>query len=342
MAPLGDGRVAFTGGSFMGAKQPLSSVSIYDSKAGGKWSSLPDMLLPRDAPGTCVITRDGVSKLYAFGGVIGFPPPGTGSLNTSATVESFKLDANATKWEFEPSLPVSLTSPSVIALADGSGCIIAGGFHSQIADAKLTTWDARSASAAGGQVNQVTAPSSFAYSNKVWHFDGHNYTSLPSMPCAQRSAGSPLAECGLSNMGVALANNGVYLVGGGSMEPSYFNVSYLRLSPTVGAAWLEVAPLNDARSYIMMGTVIDPKSGEEKVVAAGGMSLQPMFEPMSSVEVYSPSKNTWTYYGDGQLGALPSAIGFGSGARLNATHMLAAGGSGPPPTTGKEALIFSL
>ena len=34
----------------------------------------------------------------------------------------------------------------------------------------------------------------------------------------------------------------------------------------------------------MVAALTDPVSGEEKIVAAGGMSLIPMFDPMASVE----------------------------------------------------------
>ena len=81
--------------------------------------------------------------------------------------------------------------------------------------------------------------------------------------------------------------------------------------------------------------------GEELIVAAGGMSLIPMFDPMASVEVYSPLADKWTLYEQGTLGALPHPIGFGSGAAINSTHMLACGGYGPN-VTGVEVLVFSL
>ena len=80
---------------------------------------------------------------------------------------------------------------------------------------------------------------------------------------------------------------------------------------------------------------------EEVVVAAGGMSLIPMFEPMQSVEIYSPKDDKWTLFDVGAPAALPEPIGFGSGASINNTHMLAAGGMGPGDS-GTQAYIFAL
>lgn len=90
----------------------------------------------------------------------------------------------------------------------------------------------------------------------------------------------------------------------------------------------------------MVAAIVDT-DGREMVVAAGGVSLVPMFEPMSSVEVYDKDTNTWTLLDTPSNGALPTPVGFGSGAALNATHMLAGGGMGPG-TTGTEEYTFSL
>ena len=76
------------------------------------------------------------------------------------------------------------------------------------------------------------------------------------------------------------------------------------------------------------------------IVVAGGMSLEPMFQPMGSVEVYA--NETWTLFSDGLPGALPGvAVGFGSGAALNATHMVCGGGAGQG-VDGTEAFLFKL
>ena len=78
----------------------------------------------------------------------------------------------------------------------------------------------------------------------------------------------------------------------------------------------------------------------DAIVVAGGMSLEPMFQPMGSVEVHA--NETWTLFSDGLPGALPSiAVGLGSGAALNATHMLCGGGAGQG-VDGTEAFLFSL
>lgn len=66
------------------------------------------------------------------------------------------------------------------------------------------------------------------------------------------------------------------------------------------------------------------------------MSLEPFFEPMASVEVYSPLEDAWT-----AAAALPGPIGFLSGAAVNDTHVLVAGGTGQG-STGVESFFFSL
>ena len=55
-----------------------------------------------------------------------------------------------------------------------------------------------------------------------------------------------------------------------------------------------------------------------------------------SVEVYSPRLDRWT-----TAAPLPGSIGFLSGAALNATHVLAAGGAGTG-STGVESFVFHL
>lgn len=111
-------------------------------------------------------------------------------------------------------------------------------------------------------------------------------------------------------------------------------------SPPISAGWKVLAPLNEARCWPMVAAIVGT-DGREMVVAAGGVSLVPMFEPMSSVEVYDKDTNTWTLLDTPSNGALPTPVGFGSGAALNATHMLAGGGMGPG-TTGTEEYTFSL
>ena len=110
---------------------------------------------------------------------------------------------------------------------------------------------------------------------------------------------------------------------------------------TFAKQWKAAAPLNYARSYSMVAVLTPRGTEDEVVVAAGGMSLIPMFDPMASVEVYSPKDDKWTLFDDGQPGALPNPTGFGSGARINATHMLAAGGVGSG-NLGTQARVFSL
>ena len=74
-----------------------------------------------------------------------------------------------------------------------------------------------------------------------------------------------------------------------------------------------MAPLNYARSWAMVATI------GEAIVVAGGMSLEPMFQPMGSVEIYA--NETWTLFSDGLPGALPgvavgSGVGLGVGLRV--------------------------
>ena len=322
MASFGDGRVAYLGGSSVNALShsyvpghqkaasvgggPFKSGFLFDSRTKA-WTSLPDMTQPRDMPGTCVITgATGSKTLYAFGGAIAFPTPPNTTMTITDTVEMLAFGSDgqpANAWKPAKSLPSARTSPSVTSLADGSGCIIAAGFS-------------------------VGGPYGFQYLSDAYLFDGSAYKQLPDL------------AYGRSNMGIAAAGDGVYVIGGGAHDPSYYNVSYLQLTPTVGA-WREVMPLNYARSFAMVATLSDPKGGGDKIVAAGGMSLIPFFDPMGSVEVYSPKEDKWTLVDDGEPGSLPSAIGFGSGAALNATHMLVAGGVGQG-TSGTEALIFHL
>jgi hypothetical protein len=316
MASLGDGRIAYVGGSFMSDKghgdrsgspnrenaksKPFSSAVLYDSSKDA-WTALPEMTHPRDAPGLCVIGK----RLYAFGGAIRFSSPPSMVTTYTNTAEYLDIDS-ATAWRAAPSLPFNVTSPSVTALADGSSCVLAGGF----------TGD----------------PSDFQYRHDALHFDGKKYTPLPKMPF------------GRSNMGIAATRAGVYVVGGGATNPSYYNASFLAHDPASGSfapAWKALQPLNYARSYIMMGVVEPAGSGKELIVAAGGMSLIPMFDPMASVEVYDPVADKWALYDDGMPGSLPTPQGFGSGARINATHMLGAGGVGAG-LDGTQAYVYTL
>jgi hypothetical protein len=319
MASLQDERIAYVGGTYMGSAagravydparksalggQPFSSGAVYDP-AKNSWAVIPDMLTPRDAPGTCVMSSPGGSmNLYAFGGTVAYPTSNTTVANITSSVESIVIGPSGQTWSFQPSLPSARTSPSVTRLGDSSGCVVAGGFSSN------TT--------------------GFEYLTDAYLFDGTLYSRLPDLPY------------GRSNAAIVAANNGVYHIGGGSLDPSYYNVSYLQLSPTVGKAWEPMAPLHKARSWASVAALLDPKSGRERIVVAGGMSLNPMFDPMASVEIYNPKKNEWTLFDDGEPGALPVPIGFGSGARINSTHMLVGGGVGQG-TTGSEAYIFQL
>lgn len=347
MASLHDGRVAYIGGSQIGRPQPLDTAVLFDG-ATETWSALPKMTKTRDSPGVCAISKGGVSKLYVFGGAVKYPPPGQSSFKVSASVESLTFDpAPATEWVAETPLPSSRTSPAVTALADGSGCIIAGGFSPASSASMIAApWSPRSMNSRKGEGGAAArrgtiGDENFMYLHDAWLFDGLNYTRLPDMPCKSSGPSAPCANCGLSNMGVAATKSGIFLVGGGALNPSYFNVSYLQTSPTLGAAWEEKALLTYARSYSMVSALRDPATGDERLVAAGGMSLTPFFDPMASVEIYAPERDSWSLIDDGEPGALPTAIGFGSAARLNTTHMLAGGGAGAG-TSGYEAYLFSL
>ena len=126
------------------------------------------------------------------------------------------------------------------------------------------------------------------YLDDAYLFDGKSYSALPRMPF------------GRSNMGIAATSAGVYVIGGGAMDPSYFNVSFLAMpGGTPASAWEAVAPLNYARSWAMVATIGDA------IVVAGGMSLEPMFQPMGSVEIYA--NGSWTLFSDGLPGALPGS-----------------------------------
>lgn len=305
LTSVGDNQAVYLGGSTRAAGNddpatPVASAALYSS-SGNRWSALPDMKYPRDSPGSCTIG----GTVYAFGGTVKFPTPGQqpAQATETATAEAIDVAAsgvNANAWRSAPSLPSPRTSPSATSLPNGTGCIIAAGFEA--------------------------TSGSYRYLNDAYLFDGKTYKPLPSLPYSR------------SNMGIVATGDGVYVIGGGETEPSYFNVSYLRLSPAVAGSWTPLAPLKEARSWAMIGAVTDPSDGKAKLVAAGGMSLNPMFEPMASVEVYSFAKNEWTLMPAGTAGALPTPVGFGSGIALNATHMLAAGGAGEGDT-GKEVRL---
>jgi hypothetical protein len=319
MASVGDGRVAYVGGAQMGGSvssmrnaqwrssppansAPLKSAAMFDA-ASNVWSALPDMSSPRDSPGSCVISSNGKKTLYVFGGTTAYPTPPHTQMNVTISAEMLVLDGSSS-WQSAPPLPSARTSPSVTSLKDGSGCIIACGFVDD------------------------PATGSFGYLQDSYLFDGASYKQLPDVPFKR------------SNMGIAATSDGVYVIGGGETDPSYYNVSYLQMSP-MADTWKPIAPLNYARSWTMVAALTDPVSGEEKIVAAGGMSLIPMFDPMASVEIYSTKLNSWKLMDDGSRGSLPTPIGFGSGAPINATHMIAAGGVGAG-TTGTETLIYAL
>ena len=203
------------------------------------------------------------------------------------------------------------TSPSAVSLPDGSGCVIAGGFSSE-------------------------SIGNFSYGKDAWFFDGSTYRRLADMPFRR------------SNMGLVATSSGVFAIGGSEVHPAYYNVSALEYkagdasgAPQFAAAWSHIKPLNRARAYPMVSSIVNRTTGEACLVAAGGMSLVPMFMPMASVEVYSPKVGRWTLHEQGSPGALPVPIGFGTGASLNATHMLVAGGVGAG-VTGTEAYVHSL
>lgn len=314
MANIGDGRTAYVGGTYFGSepsvaadrghslgKPPFASGVVFDS-AKGEWNAIPDMLEPRDSPGSCVLSTEGGSTALAvFGGTTSVSTSGV--MNITDSTEVIQIGPGPSAWQYGPKLPTSRTAPSVTTLGGGEQCVVAGGFH-------------------GDSV-------SFQYLTDAYLFDGVEYTKLPDMPY------------GRSNMAIAAANNGIYILGGSALNPAYANVSYLQLVPTVGKAWQPMAPLHKARSWAMTTVLLDPKSGEELIVAAGGMSLDPMFQPMASVEVYNTKSDTWTLLDDGEAGALPHPIGFGSGARINSTDMMAGGGVGNG-TTGLEAYTFGI
>lgn len=120
------------------------------------------------------------------------------------------------------------------------------------------------------------ADQGFEYLNETLLFDGVSYTRLSDMPFQR------------SNLGLVAAHGGVYAIGGSKINPSYYNVSFLDLSaaavlggPPISSGWKSVAPLNEARCWPMVAAVT-AKDGSEMVVAAGGVSLIPMFEPMGA------------------------------------------------------------
>jgi len=175
MAPLGDGRVAYLGGSYASAagNAPFSSAVAYDAKSDS-WASLPDMQLPRDAPGACTLG----GSLFAFGGAIAFPTPPSSQMTITNSVESLDLYSSSPTWAWAwaAPLPSNRTSPSVTALADGTKCVIAGGFSG--------------VPVAGG------APTP-GYLDDAYLFDGKSYSALPQLPF------------GRSNMGIAATSTGV-------------------------------------------------------------------------------------------------------------------------------------
>lgn len=323
MATLPKGRVAYVGGAWHGKAAgegshalaqasngfrhptngpsvPLSTCVIYDA-ASDSWSTLPDMSKPRESPGSCAIGE----TLYVFGGTIAFATPGSSTSTYTASVEALDLSSPAPRWVSAPPLPSKRTSPSVTALADGSGCIIAGGF-----DASSTA--------------------SFGYLKEALLFNGSHYTKLPDL------------RYGRSNMGIAAAHPGVYVIGGGATDPSYYNASILRrrVDGSFYDHWEELVPLHEARSWSMIAALRTPDD-DQVLVAAGGMSLIPFFDPMASVEVYDIIDGDWQLFDEGEPGSLSTPTGFGSGAAINSTHMLAGGGVGSG-TTGDEMYIISV
>ena len=86
MASLRDGRVAVVGGGGSHGSGPMRAVDLFDADAN-KWTALPDMLQPRDSPGSCVLDSagDGAAKtLYAFGGTTAYPTPPSSLMNVTA------------------------------------------------------------------------------------------------------------------------------------------------------------------------------------------------------------------------------------------------------------------
>ena len=267
IAWVGGTKLNYINGKPMGDR---ANVSVYDLSSNSWYEDWPSMPTARSAPATGVLH----SRLYVFGGSMQVNSTTHQGLSTITldVVESFPFSAkpshqtNQTKsvtssWSSETRLPQRIESPSAVSLEHG--IVIAGGFSSYI--------------------DNETHMLHFAYHNETWLFDGKGYHTLPKLPFSR------------SNMGLVAAHGGIYALGGGELDPSYNNCSFLanvtgkvivskhgKLQAESAAKWETCPDLLEARSWMATGVATNQTSGEDIVVVAGGMS--DTFSPMSGVD----------------------------------------------------------
>jgi hypothetical protein len=292
-AAVGDGAVAFAGGTFIdprtghfsGARNQVALVR----PAAGTWDLLPNMTA-REAPAAAAHG----GRLYVFGGVQQKPNASHSDPDPTiklALVESIAVAESAggggagagAAWQREKDMPYGpREGQSAVTLPSGKGIVLAGGFDSHT-DAK-------------GVFH-------FGYFNTSYHFDGVAYTRLPDMPFQR------------SNMALVAQLDGeddwVYAIGGGEDAPSYATCARLRVpsaEPERATAWVSCGPMVNPRSWMAAAVV------NNRIIIAGGMGGT--FSPTNEVDSLdiggggSVVAANWTYAGCD----LPVSVGFLAGA----------------------------
>ena len=247
---LPDGSSVVIGGTF----DKNDSVSGKMEKfvpSTGIWTELPPVPTPRDNH-AAVYWNGGI---YVIGG-LAHPHMSAAGQGSTALVEVFHL--NSQKWTNSTPLPNATEGIRGVALMDGSGILVAGGF-----------------------IEPFTHPSA-SYTNRSFVFDGAQWTKTKGDLPFHRS-----------NMGLVLApqSGAVFALGGGELNPSYSTVA--KYDPDTNT-WGSVANMSVARSYMAVTAAVSKNrrgEDEEYLYVMGGMDGR--FSPMASTERYSVSKNTW-------------------------------------------------
>jgi N-acetylneuraminic acid mutarotase len=224
------------------------------------------------------------SRLYALGGV-----NGSGNLNT---VEVF--NANANSWTTAAPMPTARQGLAAVALDKKIYAL--GGSNGaslstvEVYDPATNTW------AAG--IPMLTPRAYLAAAvlgNKIYAVGGTNAgTDLNTAEVFDPStnAWSPIASTAIARNGTAVValNNKLYAIGGGSSTSDSFTNRVEVYDPALNT-WTEASSMSIARGYL--GAAVFSNA----IYAINGRGFAPFgaFGPLSSIEVYDPATNSWSF-----------------------------------------------
>ena len=219
-----NGLLVIGGNNASGTVGDLSDVRFYNITEN-VWTKFPSMLKPRSSMaaarlGTIVLVCGGENEQSS--GAMG-----------DDTCESLDLSlpTSQQQWVSAPSLPLPRTSAGLIALPDGSGFILVGGF--------------------------MTPP--------ITYFDTTLFLPISGTAWLDLGVGAKLPFGGRSNFGLAVAGGLIFQVGGSGLNPSYADLSIFNVETK---AWLAVTPIPAPRSWMSIATV--KASGQETILIIGG------------------------------------------------------------------------